>query len=189
MKTETIHIKNMVCPRCIIAVEQLFEDLQIDITSIRLGSVTVSFPFTEQQYENLKTGLDALGFELLESERSALISQMKSLIIDQLRNKQEKLHVNFSTFLSENLNHEYTYLSRLFSATEGITIEKFITTQKIERVKELLFYDQLTLSEIAFQMDYSSVAYLSAQFKKETGMTPSAFKKQNRPGHRYLDDI
>ncbi len=130
-----------------------------------------------------------MGFELLETGKSALISQIKSLIIGQIHYKTESLKVNFSTFLAESLHHDYSYLSRLFSSVEGITIEKFITQQKIERVKELLFYNQLTLSEIAFQLDYSSTAHLSSQFKKETGMTPSAFKSQHKPGHRHLDSI
>ena len=184
-----IHVKNMVCPRCITAVEKILSELQIDARTVQLGEVMLNSGLEEKKTLQLKAALEAQGFELLERGKSALISQIKALIIQQLRDNQVEMKSNFSTYLAEKLHREYTYLSRLFSATEGITIEKFITSQKIERVKELLFYDQLSLSEIAFQMDYSTVAYLSAQFKKETGMTPSEFKKQNQPGHRALDSL
>lgn len=184
----TIHIKNMVCPRCIMAVEDLFKVLNIEIKSIRLGEVVVSRKLEDETKRQLAKQLKDLGFALLEPGKSLIISQIKSMLIQQIHHTNEPLKVNYSTFLSENLHHDYSYLSRLFSSVEGVTIEKFITAQKIERVKELLFYNEMNLSEIAFQMNYSSVAHLSAQFKKETGMTPSAFKKQKSPGHHYLND-
>lgn len=179
----------MVCPRCVIAVKGAFEDLGHNVINIHLGEVQLNEELKAQQKKEVGSRLQTLGFELLETGKSTLISQIKSLIIEQIHYKTESLKVNFSTFLAENLHHDYSYLSRLFSSVEGITIEKFITQQKIERVKELLFYNQLTLSEIAFQLDYSSTAHLSSQFKKETGMTPSAFKSQHKPGHRHLDSI
>lgn len=185
----TLHIKNMVCPRCIAAVQGLLNDLNIDFASVQLGEVVLKEELDEGLRNKFKAGLLNLGFELLESEKSALISRIKSLVIDQVHNREEPLKVNFSTYLSENLQRDYTYLSKLFSSTEGITIEKFITRQKMERVKELLFYNQLTISEIAFQLDYSSAAHLSSKFKSETGMTPTEFKNQKKPGHRNLDSL
>ena len=184
-----ILIKNMVCPRCIEAVKKSLEDAQIDFDNLELGKVTLSTPLSERQKTELAQSLTQKGFELLESKSSALISRIKALIIEQIHHSDQNLGENYSTYLADKLDHEYSSLSRLFSQVEGITIEKFITRQKIERVKEFLFYDQLSLSEIAFQLNYSSVAYLSAQFKKETGMTPSEFKR-NHPGERKsLDQI
>lgn len=179
----------MVCPRCIAAVRKSLEELEIPVDSIELGKVQLATSLSSEQKSILSKSLENQGFELLESKNAALISQIKSLIIEQIHHSDQNLGENFSTFLSEKLQHEYTSLSRLFSQVEGITIERFITRQKIERVKELLFYNQLNLSQIAFDLSYSSVAHLSAQFKKETGMTPSEFKK-NHPGKRLsLDKI
>mgnify|MGYP001942449225 CR=1 FL=1 len=179
----------MVCPRCIAAVKDIFESEGIHPLNVVLGEVRLSTQLSENEIENFSKKLKADGFELLESGKSKLISQIKSAIIEQIHHSQEMLNVNFSTFLSEKLNHEYSYLSRLFSSVEGVTIEKYITAQKIEKVKELLFYDEKNLSEIAYQLNYSSVAHLSSQFKKETGMTPTAYKKQNSDNRKMLDQI
>lgn len=184
-----ILIKNMVCPRCIEAVRKSLEELEIHFDSIDLGKVTLPSPLSSDQKAHLSKLLKSKGFELLESKNVVLISQIKSLIIEQIHHSDQNLSENFSTFLAEKLQHEYTALSRLFSQVEGITIERFVTRQKIERVKELLFYDQLNLSQIAFELNYSSVAYLSSQFKKETGMTPSEFKKSRNMGRKSLDQI
>ncbi|UII24023.1 helix-turn-helix domain-containing protein [Fulvivirga ligni] len=185
----TLYIKNMVCPRCIVAVENVLQDMQLQVQKIQLGQVDLEKEITESDKEKLKVKLEQVGFELLEPGKSSLISQIKSLIINQIHHNKVALQENFSTYLSEQLHHEYSHLSRLFSSVEGITIEKFIARQKIEKVKEYLFYDELSLSEIAFKMNYSSVAYLSTQFKKETGMTPTAFKQMHKPGHKSLDGI
>jgi AraC-like DNA-binding protein len=184
-----ILIKNMVCPRCIEAVKQSLDLLDIPYESIVLGKVQLKSPLSIDRNTRLSASLDAKGFEILESKNSALISQIKSLLIEQIHHADQSLGENFSTFLAEKLDHEYTSLSRLFSQVEGITIERYITRQKIERVKELLFYDQLNLSEIAFKLGYSSVAYLSAQFKKETGMTPSEFKRNHSGKRTSLDQV
>lgn len=184
-----IYIKNMVCPRCITAVEKTLMDLEISFDSVVLGEVILRSPLCKGSEIGLKSKLSDQGFELLESNQSQLISQIKNIVINQIHHSKESLKVNFSTLLSEALNTDYSIISKLFSSEEGITIERFILKQKIEKVKELLFYNQLTLSEIAFQMHYSSSAHLSAQFKKETGMTPSAFKKMKKPGHQSLDSI
>lgn len=185
----TIHIKNMVCPRCKMAVQDILESLDISFSSIELGEVKVIAPIASYQKGELAQQLNAVGFELLESEKSILIAQIKSVLVQQIHFSSNELKVNFSDFLVEKTKHNYNYLSRLFSEVEGITIERFITRQKVERIKELLFNNKKTLSEIAFEMDYSSSAYLSTQFKKETGMTPSAFKKMKQPKHQNLDNL
>ena len=187
--SKEILIKNMVCPRCIEAVKRTMNELNISFQSVELGKVLLQETLTEKQEEQLSSKLDNQGFELLKGEKSVIISQIKSLLIKQIHHSNEPLQTNYSTFLSDKLNQEYSHLSRLFSSVEGITIEKFITKQKIEKIKELLIYNELTLSEIAFQMDYSSVAYLSTQFKKETGMTPSEFKKDKKSLRKSLDKL
>ncbi|MEH0153548.1 AraC family transcriptional regulator [Limibacter armeniacum] len=185
-----IHIKNMVCPRCIMAVEQVLNQLKIPFTHIELGAITLAHAPTDTDRKRLGEALEPLGFALLESTKSVLISRIKTLIIDYVHHDDtDPMKVNLSTYLADNLHHDYSYLSRLFSSVEGITIEKYITSQKIERVKELLFYDELTLSEIAFKLHYSSVAHLSSQFKKETGMTPTAFRQMKKPDHKPLDKL
>lgn len=186
---ETLFIKNMVCPRCISTVTHLFHSMNLTPSQINLGEVLLDEKISDSEKEALNTQLKTAGFELLEPGKSSLIAQIKAAIIEQIHYSKEALKVNFSTFLSEKLNHDYAYLSRLFSSVEGITIEKYITAQKIERVKELLCYDEKTLSEIAWLMDYSSVAHLSAQFKKETGMTPTAFKNEKFSSRKMLNDI
>lgn len=179
----------MVCPRCITAVREVLDNLKISFTTVELGEVNISNTLTPLHYEKLKNSLKELGFEVLESEKSTLISKIKALIIEQLHYSSPSLKVNISQLLSEKLNHDYSYLSRLFSSTEGLTIERYIAKQKIERIKEQLFYSGKTLSEIAFEMNYSSVAYLSTQFKKETGMTPSEFKRLKHPKLLSIDKL
>lgn len=191
MSTEQypIYIKNMVCPRCITAVKNVLINLDLPFHQITLGKVDLIHALNEFQRLQLEKDLNILGFELLESGKSILISKIKTLIIDQIHHTYSPLGENYSSFISQNLYHEYSYLSRLFSSVEGITIEKFISKQKIEKVKELLFYNELSLSEIAFQLDYSSVSYLSTQFKKETGMTTTEFKSIHKPVHKNIDSI
>ncbi len=189
MPIYTIHIKNMVCPRCISAVKEVFKSLSIHISSIQLGEVTITETLDTNTKEQLGIKLSALGFELLIDQKSKLIAKIKSLIIDQIHHKKETLKVNFSTYLAEEINQDYSSLSRLFSSVESITIEKFITMQKVEKVKELICYKELTLSEIADEMGYSSISHLSAQFKKETGMSPSLFRKSVTQHRKSLDAI
>lgn len=184
-----LHIKNMVCPRCIETVRGIFDELKVETQSIDLGEVKINKSLSSSQLEKLSHKLSGHGFELLEDQKSKLINQIKSIIIDQIHHQNKSLNINFSTLLADQLNHEYTSLSKLFSSVDGITIEKFILRQKVEKVKELLFYNELTLTEISYRMNYSSVAHLSSQFKKETGMTPSAFKGLRKPGHRSLDNL
>lgn len=179
----------MVCPRCIDSVEEIFNTINIATDAVKLGEVKVPNKISSDQLMRLEKLLIARGFELLQDQRSQLIGQIKSIIIEQIHYNNEPLKVNFSTLISETLHHEYAGLSKLFSQVEGITIEKFILKQKIEKVKELIVYNELNLSEIANQLEYSSVAHLSAQFKKETGMTPTAFKKLERRDRNSIDSI
>lgn len=187
--SDKLHIKNMVCPRCISAVKAVFADSGLPVEEVSLGEVKLNAPLASDARSEVSKKLAALGFELLEEGRSSLVSKIKTLIIDRIHHTNEELTENFSTYLSNQLAHDYSYLSRLFSSVEGVTIERFITRQRVEKVKELLFYDELSLKEIAYRLNYSSPAYLSTQFKKEIGMTPGEFKKLHRPGHHPLDSI
>jgi AraC family transcriptional regulator len=184
-----IHIKNMVCPRCIEAVKESLSTANVEFDSVSLGEAHLKRPLDVDQRDQLKPLLEKRGFELLEDANSALISNIKGLIIEQIHYSGQPLKVNFSTYLSEKLRKDYSSLSKLFSSVESITIEKFITAQKIERVKELLIYDELTLSIIAHRVNYSSVAHLSSQFKKETGFTPTDFKKQKGLKRKGLEEV
>ena len=179
----------MVCPRCIDVVTAICEELNIPIKHIQLGKIESTSELNDNLKSKLSEYLTERGFELLQDKSQKIIEQVKTIIVTQIHYSKEQLTTNFSVHLSEKLHQEYASLSRLFSSVEGITIERFILKQKIERVKELLFYKENTLSEIAFQMDYSSVAHLSAQFKKETGMSPSEFKKLKGPNHQALDSL
>jgi len=181
-------IKNMVCPRCIEAVEHVFSSMGKSV-SVTLGQAVTVTPMTLEEKELVANKLKEKGFELLEDGKSALISQIKTKIVELVHHLDNEMNENLSTQLSKALNQDYASLSRLFSAVEGVTIERYYTKQKVEKVKELLFYGEMTLSEISFQMGYSSVAYLSAQFKKETGMTPSAFKNSGFANRKSLDKI
>ena len=189
MKSTTIYIKNMVCPRCIDVVEGICKDLNISIKDIQLGKLESTSKIDTTIKERFSIRLKERGFELLLDKNHKIIAQIKSIIVTQIHHSKEPLTINFSDYISENLQHDYASLSRLFSSVEGITIEKFILKQKIEHVKELLFYKEYSLSEIAIQMNYSSVAHLSSQFKKETGMSPTQFKKKKDPNHQSLDSI
>ncbi|MCG1036136.1 AraC family transcriptional regulator [Polaribacter sp. DS7-9] len=179
----------MVCPRCIDAVKEICDNLNISVVKLQLGKLESDSKIDNTLKSKLSKQLKEKGFELLLDKNEKIIAQIKSLIIKQIHHTKKSLTINFSDYISEKLHYDYTFLSKLFSSVEGITIERFIVKQKIEHVKELLFYNELTLSEIAFQMDYSSVAHLSNQFKKETGLTPTQFKKTKGPNHQFLDTI
>ena len=179
----------MVCPRCIDSVKEIFSDMKIDTSQIELGEVITPSPIGTKDKQILKSKLAERGFELLEDQNSKAIAQIKAIVVEQIHYNKEPLTINFSTLLSEKLNQDYTALSKLFSSVEGVTIEKYLLKQKIEKVKELIVYNELNLSEIAFQLNYSSVAHLSSQFKKETGMTPSAFKKLDIKVRKNLDSL
>ena len=158
-------------------------------TSVELGEVDIIGNISEEQQIEIKTALLKSGLELMDDKKSVLIEKIKNAIIELVHYTEEPLTINFSELLSQKLHHDYTYLANLFSEVQGTTIEKFIITHKIERVKELLVYNELNLTEIAYLMHYSSVAHLSAQFKKVTGLTPSHFKQLKDKRRSMLEDV
>ena len=184
-----IYIKNMVCLRCINAVKGVLEDVDIPYSNVHLGVVHLQQPLTIEQSNNIQPKLESLGFSLVSNRKSQLIERMKNLVIDQIHHSRAEMNIKYTDFISDQLNQDYKYLSALFSSVEGITFEQFIIKQKIERIKELIVYDELSLSEIAYQLEYSSVAYLSNQFKKITGMTPTQFKHSTLQNRNTLDGI
>lgn len=188
-----LHIKNMVCPRCVQAVAALAEEMHIEDAQIELGTLTIpddNQPLSPDTLQNLSERLKALGFELIDSQKSRLIEQIKKEVIALARKADgEKPSQNLSQIVSAALHYDYNHLSTLFSASEGQTIEKYYIAQRIEFVKELLVYDELSLSQIALNLGYSSTAHLSAQFKKVTGLTPSHFKKIKEQKRKFLTDI
>lgn len=184
-----IFIKNMVCNRCILVVRQEFEKAGLNPIDVTLGEVELAKEPDEEQYQQLDESLTELGFEILDSKRQRIIEQIKSLLIKEVQGGEIEEHFSLSEFLSGKLNKEYSQVSRLFSEVEGITLEQFYLLQKIEKVKELLVYNELTLSEIAWKLGYSSVAHLSAQFKKLTGFTPSEFKKMGNRNRQSIDQL
>lgn len=186
---DTIFIKNMVCNRCILVVQNELDKLDIKTKNIKLGEVTVDEPISGELKIKLENALIPLGFEIIDDKKSRLIEQIKNRIIQIVHYQNNEQKMNLSDVLSAELHHDYNYLSNLFSEIEGTTIEKYLIAQKIEKVKELLVYDELTLSEIADRLNYSSVAYLSNQFKKVTGLTPSHFKQIKEDKRNPLDQV
>lgn len=176
----------MVCPRCISAVENVMKEMHVEALYVNLGELMLKETLSAAQWMVLKEKLEALGFELLDDAKKQTIEKIKAVIIEQIHHLENGKFV-FSELLAQQLNKEYSALSKLFSGTEGITIEQYIILQKIEKVKEYLVYDQLNLSEIADQLGYSSVAHLSAQFKKVIGLTPSQFKQQGLSLRKPID--
>ena len=173
-----VYIKNMVCDRCLMAVENELDNLNIKAKNVELGKVDLGeYDLSDDQLTSLSERLVKIGFEIIDDKKSKIIERIKTFIIEQVHYHNHLENINLSTSLAEDLSYDYNYLSNLFSSIEGITIEQFHIQQKIERVKELLVYDELSLNEIAYEQGYSSAAYLSNQFKKITGLTPSHFKK------------
>ena len=171
------------------AVRQILDRLEIPYLSVELGEVWLKQPLKDQQKITLQRELESIGFELLEDQRQQLVEQIKRSIIELVHQENNELKVNLSDFLVEQCHHDYSFLSKLFPEVCGITIEKYFIHQKIERVKELLVYDELSLGEIAALLNYSSVAHLSAQFKKVTGLTPSHFRTIGAGRRRPLDEV
>jgi AraC-like DNA-binding protein len=166
------------------------EKLHLHPVNIALGEVAIEEKeLSKEQRSNLSDALKAVGFELIDDRRSKLIEQIKTFVIDTVHYKDEQPVKNYSELLSQHLHHDYSYLSNLFSEVEGITIEQYIINQRIEKVKELLVYGELSLSQIAFQLGYSSTAHLSTQFKKLTGLTPSQFKQLGLHRRKSLDEV
>ena len=184
-----LYIKNMVCQRCILAVRQILETVELRPLQIALGEVDLAERPTDEQFIQLKQQLTALGFEMIDDRKSRIIEQIKTLLIKLVHHSGEPVQVNLSDYISGKLHYDYSYLSNLFSEVESTTIEKYFITQKIEKAKELLVYDELSLSEIADQLGYSSVAYLSAQFKKITGFTPTHYKSLREHKRRNIEEL
>lgn len=185
----TLFVKNMVCNRCIMVVQDELEKLGLDFTNIKLGEVILAKELTSDERNSLESTLVPLGFEVIDDKKGRIIEKIKNIIIDLVHHQDNDAKNNLSSILSEKLNHDYNYLSNLFSEVEGTTIEKYFIAQKVEKIKELLVYDELSLSEIAIRLNYSSVAYLSNQFKKVTGLTPSHFKQIREDKRKPLDKV
>ncbi|WP_207154465.1 helix-turn-helix domain-containing protein [Prevotella herbatica] len=184
-----LYIKNMVCDRCKMAVRKIMTDNGLHITDLELGVVKLNDVIDETMLNKLRNELDTLGFELLDDHRQQTIGKVKSAIIKLVHYHDSKSTQTISDYLSSQLNSDYSALSKLFSEVTGITIERYYIEQRIERVKELIRYDELSLTQISLKMNYSSVAYLSSQFKSVTGMTPTEFKTLGKNNRRNLDSI
>lgn len=186
-----LYVKNMVCHRCILAVEDILKDEAIPFHKVIFGEIHLCNELTQAQKLQLEKRFESIGFALIENRNAALIEKIKNLVMKRARNEvdEKESKMKLSHYLSEKVNHEYTYLSSLFSSVEGRTIENYFIEQRIEKAKELLVYGQLTLSQIAFDLEYSSVAHLSTQFKKITGLTPTYFKEIGMEKRRSLDKI
>lgn len=188
----TLHIRNMVCNRCIMVVRDTLQELGMKPHTVGLGLVELTEAPTDAQRTVLRTALEALGFELIDDRREQWIERIRNAVIERIHHGGDDPRLSLSEYLAERLGRDYDTLSRLFSEETGSTIEKYLIAQRIERAKELLSYGEQTLSQIADELHYSSVAYLSAQFKSVTGMTPSAFRaRQARTGaeRRPLDEV
>ena len=185
----TVHIKNMVCPRCISAVSNILKELKVPYTSIKLGEVELVSSMDTKTKSTFSKRLQNFGFSLINDRKTRLIEQMKTLVVNKIHHSPDGLNIKWADCISKKLHLDYKYLSSLFSAVESITFEQYIINQKIERVKELIVYGELTLSEIAFKLDYSSAAYLSNQFKKVTGITPTQFKNSVVKNRKSLDGL
>lgn len=184
-----LYIKNMVCSRCKMVVKSELEKLGLHPLAVDLGEVEIAADLEGYQRQDVHAALQKFGFALLDDKKSVVIERVKNLIVDLVQNKNNQLKTNLSDYLSRELNHDYTYITNLFTQVEGTTIEQYFIAQKIERVKELLVYDEMSLSEISYQLNYSSVSHLSKQFKKVTGLTPSHYKQLKEKKRNPLEEL
>lgn len=184
-----LYIKNMVCNRCKMVVKSELEKLGLHPLAVDLGEVEIAADLEGYQRQDIHAALQKFGFALLDDKKSVIIERVKNLIIDLVQNKNNQLKTNLSDYLSRELNHDYTYITNLFTQVEGTTIEQYFIAQKIERVKELLVYDEMSLSEISYQLNYSSVSHLGKQFKIVTGLTPSHYKQLKEKKRNPLDEL
>ena len=182
-------IKNMVSLRCKLIVKSELEKMRLQFTVVELGEVEIKEKLSSKQKQELKASLLKFGLELMEDKKSILVEKIKNIIVEMIHYSEEPPVLNFSAYLSEKLKYDYNYLSNLFSEVKGTTIEHFIISHKIERAKELLLYNELTLTEIAEKLHYSNVAHLSNQFKKVTGLTPTFFKKMKHKRLIALENL
>jgi len=184
-----LYIKYMVSIRCKMLVKAELDKMGLHYSKVELGEADIEENISPEKWNELNAALKKSGIELMDNKKSILIEKIKNVIIELVHYSEEPLEINFSDYLSKKLNHDYTYLANLFSESQGITIEHFLIVHKIERVKELLVYDELNITEISWKLGYSSVAHLSNQFKKITGLTPSFFKKIKEKKRETLEDI
>lgn len=184
-----IYIKYMVSLRCKMVVKEELKKLGLHFIVVDLGEVEILEELSESQHNALKEALQNSGLELMDDKRSVLIEKIKNVIVGMIHYSDELPKINYSDYISEKLNYDYTYLSNLFSEVKGITIQQYIILHKIERVKELILYEEFNLTEISYILQYSSVGHLSNQFKKITGLTPSQFKLMKNKRRRSLEDI
>ncbi len=185
-----LHIKNMVCDRCIMAVRQQLEQAGFTYKNVQLGQIELSSMPTSEQLNSLRHSLEQLGFEMLDDKRAQIVEKIKNTIITLIHGQDaDEFNLKLSAHLEESLGLDYHYLTTLFSSVEGVTIERYTILQRTEKVKELLIYNEKSLSEIAYELGYSSVQHLSQQFKKTTGLTPTAFKELKEYKRSPLDKI
>ena len=185
-----VHIKNMVCGRCIKSVTTIFQHAGVVPESVELGVVKLKEDLNEEQTQQIKTVLEAEGFAWIDDQKAKLVDDIKRIIIELVHYSElDEMNKNLSDYLSSKLNRDYHYLSTLFSSIENATVEQYFILQKIEKVKEWLAYNEFTLSEVAFKLGYSSVAHLSAQFKKVTGFTVSQFRQLKEHHRKPLDKV
>jgi AraC-like DNA-binding protein len=178
----------MVSARCKLVVKEALQRAGLRFDMVHLGEVEIVGPISEGQRHQLKYALRQSGLELIEDKRHMLAEKIKNIVIEMVHYSDEIIKVNFSCYLAEKLHHDYTYMSNLFSEIQGITIEQFIISHKVERIKELIIYGELNITEIAWKMNYSSVAHLSNQFKKATGLSPSQFKQLKDKHRTTIED-
>lgn len=172
-----LYVKNMACLSCTVVVKEALEEMKIQPIKVELGEIETKEDLTDIEKQKLNDKIKKVGLELLESKQGAIIERIRKVAVEYVYHTEEKLITNFSDYLSQKLNYSYTYLSNLFSEIEVSTIEQYVIAMKIERIKELIMFDDMTLTEISYKLHYSSVAHLSAQFKKGTGLTPTHFKR------------
>lgn len=184
-----LYIKNMVCDRCIMAVRNELERQNLSYKNVKLGEVELAEPASTSQLKNLEEGLAVIGFEILNDSKSQLVEKIKNVIVSLIHRGDDDLNLKLSALLEERLHKDYHYLTTLFSSVEGVTIEKYAILQRIERVKELLVYNQNSVGEIADALNYSSVQHLSQQFKKVTGLTPSQFRELKENKRKSIDKL
>jgi AraC family transcriptional regulator len=188
-KINKLLIKNMVCQRCVLTVENIFKNLKIPFQKISLGEVDLEGKLSADELKRVDEELNKVGFELIERRVNKIIEDIKKAVMEYLNLGTENENLKLSSFIVKKIPYDYSYLSDLFSTIEGKTIEQFFILSRIEKVKELLVYDQLSLTEISYQTGFSSVHHLSAQFKKITGLTPSHFKRIAADKRKYLDRL
>lgn len=188
-QSHVIFIKNMVCNRCILVISQVLKGLKFTPLKIELGKAIVQEPLEARDREAIKEALGVYGFELIDDKRQRIIEQIRTAVIELVHYEDNLSKLKLSEYLKEKCHYDYSFLSKLFSEVNGISIEKYYIAQKVERVKELLAYNELSISEISFMLQYSSVAHLSSQFRTVTGMSPSEFKRLKTPGREPLDKV